>query len=559
MWIDALCINQNDTQEKNAQVPNMRNIYLHGRQTYIWLGPSDVWTALAFKEIKLRAAWERKHGKGRAEVGWWQWRRIHTDLEVSSQWNDKNEDGIVTHLMAKIPFLGSLAQRSILFRPWFSRCWVVQEVAASRAITVLCGRYHIDWSDVEMAFRASSVEEYSEVCTLISVRQGFRTLGKSGLETLLWRCNTFQTTDPRDRIFSLIGLLGQDAQDLSEEHASSVDSDGICIDYNASIRDVYMEATTRCLMRNGSAGILAASLGQRETPLGKFPSWILNPTPARDDPQGVFLFAWTVSSPDFPVNKVAWTAAQNSRCTPEFDKQNGLLGLQGIIIDIVELVGAERAEPPTNTQALRLRGLVNHVKTGAENIQCYFQWRALAGVGPNEYYRGTTESTEQAFLKIMCPMMPGRKGTNLNSAHRHEQLSREFDHFVTTNFSFMKGREYGQLKKRDLVKIAARAAMILGRAGLRQIGDVEAAADFESKNIFSAGRRFVKTKQGYIGLGGPSAAVGDVLVVFAGSPAPFLIRPSGSDRYQVVSDAYFVQMMEGEMWDPRRCQTIWLR
>src|SRR3569833_3046224 len=61
MWIDALCINQADTEEKNTQVPMMRGGCGGARRAYVWLGPHDVWTALGFRQIKMRAAWERKH------------------------------------------------------------------------------------------------------------------------------------------------------------------------------------------------------------------------------------------------------------------------------------------------------------------------------------------------------------------------------------------------------------------------------------------------------------------------------------------------------------------
>ncbi|KAF2003936.1 heterokaryon incompatibility, partial [Amniculicola lignicola CBS 123094] len=39
IWIDAICINQMDVEEKNDQVPRMRAIYSGVRQAIIWLGP----------------------------------------------------------------------------------------------------------------------------------------------------------------------------------------------------------------------------------------------------------------------------------------------------------------------------------------------------------------------------------------------------------------------------------------------------------------------------------------------------------------------------------------
>ncbi len=39
LWIDALCINQKDTEEKSKQVQMMSKIYLKTRRVLVWLGP----------------------------------------------------------------------------------------------------------------------------------------------------------------------------------------------------------------------------------------------------------------------------------------------------------------------------------------------------------------------------------------------------------------------------------------------------------------------------------------------------------------------------------------
>jgi hypothetical protein len=41
LWIDAVCINQDDESEKNIQVPMMHEIYANTSRAIIWLGESD--------------------------------------------------------------------------------------------------------------------------------------------------------------------------------------------------------------------------------------------------------------------------------------------------------------------------------------------------------------------------------------------------------------------------------------------------------------------------------------------------------------------------------------
>lgn len=41
LWVDALCINQEDDAEKSSQVRIMKNIYPKAAATYAWLGPAE--------------------------------------------------------------------------------------------------------------------------------------------------------------------------------------------------------------------------------------------------------------------------------------------------------------------------------------------------------------------------------------------------------------------------------------------------------------------------------------------------------------------------------------
>jgi len=545
LWIDAVCINQNDTQEKNAQVSIMKDVYSNGRKTYVWLGLDNIWTSLAFQEMEMRAKWIREQGST-DNVGWRLWQKRYMALEkANTNW--------LARIMGRFDYL-DWASRSILTRPWFSRCWVIQEIATSKSITVICGKYQIDWNDLETVQIARP--GIDELCTLVSIRQRVNNANMTHLESLLWGTNTFQTTDARDRIFSLLGLISHDSDKSSDSIIGNV-HDTVRVDYSASIRDVYMKATIHCMTDTSSAGILAASIGLQGTCFGVFPSWVLHPEPSREDRQGRSTFAWTRISDD-PQSETIWKAAGSSICLPRFDSHSCRLGLQGMIVDIVDLVGAEREEISGSQSTVRLRGMTGHVKTGVSNIKCYFQWRELSGVGFEKFYRGTNKTTEEAFLEIMCPRLVSADGNYNVAAERRLELSRRFDQFMTTTFGFMEHKIHGKLRKRELAQIVSKCARVVGEAGLGDREDVAAAADFESNNDLSSTRCFVRTKNHYIGLGGRHVAIGDNVVLLAGSPAPFLVRASSSGQYRIVSDAYFVGMMDGELWDPQSCGIIWL-
>jgi hypothetical protein len=46
LWIDALCINHSNQEEKSDQILNLREVYSKSQRVIIWLGiPFDVWCA----------------------------------------------------------------------------------------------------------------------------------------------------------------------------------------------------------------------------------------------------------------------------------------------------------------------------------------------------------------------------------------------------------------------------------------------------------------------------------------------------------------------------------
>lgn len=52
-WIDALCINQEDMDEKSHQVPFMHHIYLQAQQVMMWLGKEENDSQLAMSMIEV--------------------------------------------------------------------------------------------------------------------------------------------------------------------------------------------------------------------------------------------------------------------------------------------------------------------------------------------------------------------------------------------------------------------------------------------------------------------------------------------------------------------------
>ncbi|KAF5602834.1 het-6-heterokaryon incompatibility [Fusarium subglutinans] len=135
IWVDAICINQNDQVEKSIQVPRMSEIYGHCERVLAWLGPvgSD-------EELNVSRLAERlKH--------------FHSPADSGSQ--DLSEDERITAFMqagrsdeSPATEVESVrdALRSIGHRPWFRRVWILQEaVLAKKQPILLCGPHELGY------------------------------------------------------------------------------------------------------------------------------------------------------------------------------------------------------------------------------------------------------------------------------------------------------------------------------------------------------------------------------------------------------------------------------
>jgi Heterokaryon incompatibility protein (HET) len=127
LWIDALCINQNDHDERSSQVAMMSLVYTAAEKACVWLGEDDDESTMAIKFIREEINQLKDFDS------------LCTDKQHAPKW------------------------RSLLVlmqRPWFSRRWVVQEIVLAQKATVYCGPDKIEWPELAIA-----VELFVEVET----------------------------------------------------------------------------------------------------------------------------------------------------------------------------------------------------------------------------------------------------------------------------------------------------------------------------------------------------------------------------------------------------------
>lgn len=232
VWADAICINQNDNVEKSKQVMLMGDIYRRASRVVVELGvccddenhrTCRVYPPILTNILSLTGRVLKAIRPERPSLGPREYAKFGIPPSQHQAWS------------------GWRAMRS---RPWFTRSWIVQEVAAGRDITVLYNGKAYKWEDLDMANRVTANEQVDLEAyigkmnmTNIGDLQGGRPEDAPRLVDLVSTFRSLDATDPRDKIYAFRGLA-------SDEAISPIP------DYTRSIEDVYM-AYARFFIQQG--------------------------------------------------------------------------------------------------------------------------------------------------------------------------------------------------------------------------------------------------------------------------------------------------------------------
>lgn len=132
-WIDAICINQNNFPERNAQVGIMVKIYSRTEGTFVWLGEQDDAATRAWDMIIKFANAKVKLGEDSLEKVLhqpWKFNDVaFFDVVGMEPWSQEDWKAL----------------SDFYARSCFYRQWVVQEVIVPNKIVVFCGDLGMDW------------------------------------------------------------------------------------------------------------------------------------------------------------------------------------------------------------------------------------------------------------------------------------------------------------------------------------------------------------------------------------------------------------------------------
>lgn len=195
LWADAVCINQEDLEERDQQVRLMASIFSNADHVVAWLGKDDGDANAVSTLIQNTTKSIREQSKSLGG--------IKNIPEVMP-------DDLVLY---DYPTWTSLAK--MLCRPFFSRCWIVQEICLAKIIIALCGDIIIDWDDlvimsIWIATKGQALQEYFDLGTVLSISTmmlPYESQQRSRYNEFLHvisRGRSYGASDPKDHIYAFL-------------------------------------------------------------------------------------------------------------------------------------------------------------------------------------------------------------------------------------------------------------------------------------------------------------------------------------------------------------------
>ncbi|KAH6632575.1 heterokaryon incompatibility protein-domain-containing protein [Chaetomium tenue] len=282
LWVDALCINQRDTAEKNTQVPLMSRIYGAAAQVLVWLGPEHDGAALhAVRELGVlwrEQVMQQPGGvgdAGRVEAF------VRTEVVLARKavvmCGEDPEAGVTSVAWEDVSECMRLLEWMVLYpstEPQYRRLYT------------LLGDIYPNVSHLALASDGykRSLEEAKGSGGSDPLGQAPDAAGMPLLDTIIWTSfgtsddGAIQATDPRDRIYGLLGMVREK------------DRIRIPVDYSPAMTiNKVLFSVAKALLEDHGPDILCfcqrVSRTQPQHTKDALPSWVPDWTAPRMMPQ----------------------------------------------------------------------------------------------------------------------------------------------------------------------------------------------------------------------------------------------------------------------------------
>ncbi|KAE9375052.1 hypothetical protein N431DRAFT_373084 [Stipitochalara longipes BDJ] len=581
LWIDAVSINQEDLQEQSQQVGIMRDIYRNASETIIWLGEETHNSGLGIElceklyeffkdegkdlqtpeiQFNYRTPWSPNQqdpfNPSYAQTDEGDFNNRARMKRAESGQRDENQS--VGESNADLPSRMNppnvyelLALRDLAGRQWFRRTWITQELALASKATMVCGRRSISWNTFIFGFTMTFIngksasggwdEDENFIGALVQIREWVHRSSSVKyhhpvtLLDLLHDCRIFEATNPRDKVYGLLGIAPPDSE------ATLVQ-----VDYNKSVEEIYEDVARLILVSSGNLDLL--SVPQSESQFGeRMPSWAPDWSHTASSRLDLVFPANHGDIMSEPTREFA--ASKRSMSTPEF-KEPHILVISGYFIDSIAQL-SEIIRPPTvdKLQKQLLGQKLDDMESvleaeGLASMSTYFDVMmsiedlALGSNGDSIYPTG--ESRMRAFWRTLC--------TDISSNHLEsaEQAFTSWRHAMKAPRMLKK---YRIDNFRGMYNYLA--AVGYGVTDIVYDGD----GLFLTLMRPAFYSKFAITEMGNFALVPPTTKVGDQVGLFKGGKVPLILRQK-DNQWRLVGESYVHGIMDGNSFDETKCRKL---
>lgn len=546
LWVDALCIDQGDVDERNCQVRLMGNIFSEADRVIVWLGEERPATRTAFASLEALDLNHRLH-EDYTGVGYE--RQMLWLKDDSGRGSDRGLFGISTIGLSNIMYdemsrnLSEVywyAINDLLQQAWFHRLWVIQEISHAQRAIVVSGNAIIPWSTLARAclyMQEHDLTRYLDqssyyACRIVNIMEKMRAQKhrRSLFDVVL--TNAYGgCTEPSDKIFAVMSI--SDGRDMSDWEFS--------FNYNLPTYELFKRFAIWDIVRNRSLRVLAcASAGPRNSEIPPpLPSWV--PDWSRLMDQNVLVRCRSTS--DF-------AASGNTQRDVRFSHNKERMHVKGAVVDSIRIVGSAPYFVKT-TSSLKLDERIT------DQLVLMNDWLRecwnIAGAG-----RPMTRTIYEEFWKTMLC------GLTWSGHPVPEAYSRYFRRYLVfvrqapkALETFLKNPQAAAVTHPFVRTECLRVPLEHSYTETRSVEfykwfhkhRMTNSLIEDSLQRWSARKRFCRTEDGRLARVPENAAPGDSICILHGAEVPYVLRLQEDGTFTVIGECYVHGIMHGEALD----------
>lgn len=554
IWIDQICINQDNLEERAQQVNMMGSIFKKAKDVIMWLGTDPDGHAIRTKQL------------------------MHLMSKQSDQTRELYSKG---GDLGNLPFLSS-ENRKLLCHfyilPYFERVWILQEVLLASSKVMVWGDQYIDFVDFQWTtWTLSRLARQKGNSVFPGYQSGFARAAElvdapRDIRGLLFKSANRKALDQRDKVFAILGLI---------ETTDSM----MKADYNKSVEEVYSDFTRFLICRQMSLDILSDVFhGSKPLASDGWPSWVPR---MRGGPGTLVNLGPDLSaSANLPVRLGA---------TSSIDLNT--LSLAGVEICKVEYVSSPLPQPPPTIEDYApymityqimdawkmvlqhhitvppddslIKAFIWTLLCGASDLASDFKarwtdrllvqfaswytWGLLAAMDSDLY---GWKCCLRQYLDIPCLALFTHAGFEANLLPHREFIISNLTNMLVAQLkaSTDTSNQYRAWKQREKV-IRDQLSKYHPEPNQTIIESITPLLAFYSAEPLHIGinvryqtigmnRRFFITADGHMGMGPVAIEEGDIVVILFGGKVPYVLRPMGK-THSFVGECYVNDVMGG--------------